>query len=103
MSRTCGASLGAALWRSRSGRVLANCVVIADTSAISHRIDEPDGSTMPKSDLDTIDGKILAALQADARLSNLELADRVGLSPSPCLRRVRRLEKDGYIDGYRAM
>ena len=58
---------------------------------------------MPKIDLDAIDGKILAALQADARLSNLELADRVGLSPSPCLRRVRRLERDGYIDGYRAM
>jgi Lrp/AsnC family leucine-responsive transcriptional regulator len=58
---------------------------------------------MPKSNLDAIDGKILAALQADARLSNLELADRVGLSPSPCLRRVRRLERDGYIEGYRAM
>lgn len=58
---------------------------------------------MPKHPLDAIDGKILAALQTDARLSNLELADRVGLSPSPCLRRVRRLERDGYIGGYRAM
>jgi Lrp/AsnC family leucine-responsive transcriptional regulator len=58
---------------------------------------------MPKDELDAIDGRILAALQADARLSNLELAERVGLSPSPCLRRVRRLERDGYIDGYRAM
>jgi Lrp/AsnC family transcriptional regulator, leucine-responsive regulatory protein len=58
---------------------------------------------MPKPHLDAIDGKILAALQADGRLTNLELADRVGLSPSPCLRRVRRLERDGYIDGYRAM
>lgn len=58
---------------------------------------------MPKPSLDAIDGRILAALQTDARLSNLELADRVGLSPSPCLRRVRRLERDGYIDGYRAM
>jgi Lrp/AsnC family leucine-responsive transcriptional regulator len=58
---------------------------------------------MPKTELDAIDSRILAALQADARLSNLELADRVGLSPSPCLRRVRRLERDGYIEGYRAM
>lgn len=58
---------------------------------------------MPKTELDAIDSRILAALQADARLSNLELADRVGLSASPCLRRVRRLERDGYIEGYRAM
>lgn len=58
---------------------------------------------MPTTDLDAIDGKILAALQADGRLTNLELAERVGLSPSPCLRRVRRLERDGYIGGYRAM
>jgi len=58
---------------------------------------------MPKIELDAIDHRILAALQGDARLSNLELADRVGLSPSPCLRRVRRLERDGYIEGYRAM
>jgi len=58
---------------------------------------------MPKIELDAIDRRILAALQADARLSNLELADRVGLSASPCLRRVRRLERDGYIEGYRAM
>lgn len=58
---------------------------------------------MPKIELDAIDGRILAALQADGRLSNLELADRVGLSASPCLRRVRRLERDGYIEGYRAI
>jgi Lrp/AsnC family leucine-responsive transcriptional regulator len=57
---------------------------------------------MPKSDLDAIDRRIVAALQADGRLSNVELADKVGLSPSPCLRRVRRLEREGYIDGYRA-
>jgi Lrp/AsnC family leucine-responsive transcriptional regulator len=53
-------------------------------------------------ELDRIDRKILAALQADGRLSNVELADRVGLSPSPCLRRVRRLEEAGVILGYRA-
>ena len=58
---------------------------------------------MPESDLDPIDRRIVAALQADGRLTNLELAERVGLSPSPCLRRVKRLERDGYIAGYRAL
>jgi Lrp/AsnC family transcriptional regulator, leucine-responsive regulatory protein len=58
---------------------------------------------MPNSDLDPIDCRIVAALQADGRLTNLELAQRVGLSPSPCLRRVKRLERDGYIVGYRAV
>jgi Lrp/AsnC family transcriptional regulator, leucine-responsive regulatory protein len=58
---------------------------------------------MPISGLDVIDCRIIAALQADGRLTNLELADRVGLSPSPCLRRVKRLERDGYIAGYRAV
>jgi Lrp/AsnC family leucine-responsive transcriptional regulator len=53
-------------------------------------------------DLDAIDRRIIAALQADGRLSNVELADRVGLSPSPCLRRVKRLERDGFIEAYRA-
>lgn len=57
---------------------------------------------MPESDLDAIDRRIIAELQADARLSNVALADRVGLSPSPCLRRVKRLEREEYIVGYRA-
>jgi Lrp/AsnC family transcriptional regulator, leucine-responsive regulatory protein len=57
---------------------------------------------MPKAVLDAIDCRIVAELQANARLSNVELADRVGLSPSPCLRRVKRLEREGYIEGYRA-
>ena len=57
---------------------------------------------MPKSDLDAIDCRIVAALQSAGRLTNTELADRVGLSPSPCLRRVNRLEREGYIEGYRA-
>ena len=57
---------------------------------------------MPKSDLDAIDQRIVAALQADGRLSNVDLADKIGLSPSPCLRRVKRLEREGYIEGYRA-
>ena len=58
---------------------------------------------MPNPDLDAIDCRILAALQAEGRLSNVELAERVGLSPSPCLRRVQRLERDGYIEAYRAV
>jgi Lrp/AsnC family leucine-responsive transcriptional regulator len=58
---------------------------------------------MPNSSLDAFDHKILAALQEDGRLSNVDLAEKVGLSPSPCLRRVKRLEQDGYIRGYRAV
>jgi DNA-binding Lrp family transcriptional regulator len=53
--------------------------------------------------LDAIDWKILKELQADGRLTNVELAMRVGLSPPPCLRRVRALEEGGYIAGYRAL
>src|SRR5260370_19870600 len=58
---------------------------------------------MPNPELDAIDRLIIAAVQADGRLSNVELADRVGLSPSPCLRRVKRLEREGYIEAYRAV
>ncbi|MBL8649318.1 MAG: winged helix-turn-helix transcriptional regulator [Sphingopyxis sp.] len=52
--------------------------------------------------LDRIDLKILAQLQKSGRMTNIELADAVGLSPSPCLTRVKRLEKSGYITGYNA-
>lgn len=54
------------------------------------------------SSLDRIDRKILAALQADGRLTNQALSDRVALSPSACLARVRRLEREGFIQGYHA-
>jgi len=53
--------------------------------------------------LDRIDRRILAELQQNARISNLELADKVGLSASPCLRRVRQLEEAGLIKGYAAL
>ena len=53
--------------------------------------------------LDRIDLKILAALQGDGRITNLRLADIVGLSATPCLQRVRRLEKAGYIRRYEAV
>ncbi len=49
---------------------------------------------------DRLDRRILEELQADARISNQELAKRVGLSPAPCWRRLRRLEADGFIQGY---
>ena len=52
--------------------------------------------------LDEIDRKILAELQADGRMTNVELAKRVGISAPPCLRRVRTLEDSGYIRGYHA-
>ena len=58
---------------------------------------------MPYIQLDAIDLRILKALQDDARLTNSDLADRVGLSASPCLRRVRRLEREGFIRTYRAV
>jgi DNA-binding Lrp family transcriptional regulator len=53
--------------------------------------------------LDATDWKILRELQRDGRLTNVDLARRVGLSPPPCLRRVRALEKAGVIAGYRAL
>lgn len=54
-------------------------------------------------DLDRIDRNILNELQKDGRISNVELSKRVGLSPTPCLERVRRLERQGYIEGYAAI
>ena len=54
-------------------------------------------------DLDAIDHRILRALQRNGRLQNVELAQEVGLSPSPCLRRVRRLEEAGVIARYTAV
>ncbi len=53
--------------------------------------------------LDRFDRRILEVLQSEGRISNQELAERIGLSQSPCLRRVRALEESGLITGYRAM
>lgn len=53
--------------------------------------------------LDRYDRQILEILQTDGRINNQDLADRIGLSPSPCLRRVRALEESGLIIGYRAL
>jgi DNA-binding Lrp family transcriptional regulator len=57
---------------------------------------------MAASKLDPIDRQILAELQADGRMTNVELAKRVGISAPPCLRRVRTLEEAGFIKGYHA-
>lgn len=53
--------------------------------------------------LDTIDRKIVSTLQEDGRRTNVDVAEAVGLSPSPCLRRIKRLEAEGVIRGYRAV
>ncbi len=58
---------------------------------------------MPGSKLDPIDRHILSELQADGRMTNVELAKRVGISAPPCLRRVRTLEESGFIRGYHAV
>jgi Lrp/AsnC family leucine-responsive transcriptional regulator len=55
---------------------------------------------MALNDLDATDRRILEVLQTDARIANVDLAQQVNLSPSPCLRRVRRLEEEGYVRGY---
>ena len=57
----------------------------------------------PQITLDRTDKRILELLQTDGSLSNIELAEKVGLSPSPCSRRVKALEESGLITGYRAM
>ena len=54
-------------------------------------------------ELDAIDRRILEVLQRNARIANTDLADEVGLTPAPCLRRVKRLEELGFIAGYTAV
>lgn len=57
---------------------------------------------LTKIELDAVDRSIVAILQQEGRISNLELAERIGLSPTPCSRRVKRLETNGIITGYTA-
>src|SRR3569833_2096112 len=64
---------------------------------------QPMDQTRVSKSLDEIDLKILNEIQADGRITNVELAKRVGISPPPCLRRVRTLEEEGYILGYRGL
>ena len=58
---------------------------------------------MRRHKLDRIDRKILADLQDQGRMTNVELASRAGISAPPCLRRVRKLEESGYVKGYHAV
>jgi len=67
------------------------------------KCDLKKGKTVLRAELDAIDIKILRELQRDGRMTNVELADRVGISAPPCLRRVRKLEEGGVIEGYHAM
>jgi DNA-binding Lrp family transcriptional regulator len=70
---------------------------------IAHSLRAPQGTTVPiQSTLDQIDRQILAILQDEGRITNVELAGRVGLTAPPCLRRVRTLEETGVIRGYHA-
>lgn len=64
------------------------------------RADDPDHASRPR--LDAIDLRILAVLQREGRITKLALAERVGLSPSPCWERLRRLEDAGIVTGYHA-
>lgn len=64
---------------------------------------KPNLQSQSMTDLDKVDKAMLAALQKDGRMSNARLAETVGLSETPCARRLKRLENDGYIDQYRAM
>ncbi|MCK8785824.1 Lrp/AsnC family transcriptional regulator [Roseomonas sp. NAR14] len=63
---------------------------------------DPEAATLDAVALDSVDRQILGELQADGRITNVELARRVALSAPPCLRRVRRLEETGVIRGYHA-
>lgn len=69
----------------------------------SLRVSGPFQGKRVKANLDAIDWKILKELQDDGRITNVELARRVGISAPPCLRRVRALEESGIITGYRAL
>jgi DNA-binding Lrp family transcriptional regulator len=64
---------------------------------------QPGNSSSVSKGLDEIDLKILHEIQSDGRITNVELAKRVGISPPPCLRRVKALEDAGYIQGYRGL
>jgi len=99
MARRAGGQGGvrmAGMWR-----LLRGCeTLLRGASQRSMGWQEGDPNMAAK--LDAIDRKILAELQGDGRMTNVELASRVGISAPPCLRRVRVLEQAGYIRGYHA-
>jgi Lrp/AsnC family leucine-responsive transcriptional regulator len=90
-------------WHQGAGHVLAKSGFERAAVGVSCHHAPLRQHDTPTPALDAIDWRILAALQENGRLTNVELADRVGLSPSPCLRRVRQLEAAGVIRAYRAL
>jgi Lrp/AsnC family leucine-responsive transcriptional regulator len=66
------------------------------------KISESPNIQLMNTDIDRIDRKILRALQDDGRIANVDLAKQIGLSPTACLERVKRLTRDGFIEGYGA-
>jgi len=87
----------------RPGLAIANDAEEVHLYGILLRIKNNVSNKMPSAALDRTDYRILQQLQDDARITNAELAERVGLSPSPCLRRVRALEQAGIIKRYVAL
>lgn len=87
-------------WHKQAQITMLKKQTIAPTTSAATSGPEEDAE--PGAGLDKFDIHILTQLQADGRLTNAELANRVGLSPAPCWRRVRRLETQGYISGYHA-
>ena len=76
------------------------CCLLQGTLSNIIALNHPGNTLMGNRALDRLDRRILEELQADARISNQELAKRVGLSTAPCWRRLRRLEQAGFIAGY---
>jgi Lrp/AsnC family leucine-responsive transcriptional regulator len=84
-------------------RILANVARSALLFGVIHHQEPTERMKTANSKLDETDRRILTALQRDGRLSIVDLAERVGLSATPCLRRVKRLEQAGVIKGYTAI
>jgi DNA-binding Lrp family transcriptional regulator len=91
-------------WRTARAIKLRTQVTCAKSvAAATQTLTKPRTGTRVSKNLDEIDLKILSEIQADGRITNVELAKRVGISPPPCLRRVRTLEEAGFIQGYRGL
>jgi Lrp/AsnC family transcriptional regulator, leucine-responsive regulatory protein len=90
----------ASMIRLELGHVVPNLARYGQLEAIFRPQNVFEEKNMP---LDHVDRRLLEVLQRDGRVSNVALAERVHLSPSPCLRRLKALEHDGVIEGYRAV
>jgi Lrp/AsnC family leucine-responsive transcriptional regulator len=80
----------------------ANLAEIGEMGSERRQKDSKSRGKSPHARFDAIDLHILRELARDGRMSNLDIADKVGLSPTPCSRRIRQLEDDGVIEGYSA-